>query len=176
MEWYIVHTTPNYEKKVKERIMDKASLINMREHITEVLVPEEEVISMKAGKKVISNRRIYPSYIFINMDLNDQLWHLIKRVPNVTGFVGGNSTKPAPMRKKEIDDILKRISDSHNKKPAHKIEFTVGETLRVKEGSFTDFQGTVLSVNYERNKLAISILIFGRETPLDVDFSMVEKL
>lgn len=175
MDWFIVHTTPNYEKKVKERILDKAKNTGQLELISNILVPEEEVISMKNGKKVISSRRLYPSYIFIEMEFNEMIWHLIKKVPNVTGFVGGDSIRPAPMPKKDIEGILRKIEESKDKKPVHKIEYAIDEIVRIKDGPFTDFQGKVISVNYERNKLSVTVTVFGRETPLEVDFSMVEK-
>ena len=175
LKWYIIHTTPSYENKVKERIFDKIKQNLMEDKIGEILIPSEEVVELKNGKKITSLRRLFPGYIFAQIAMDDVMWHMIKKISNVTGFVSSNGAKPSPMRESEINSILDRINKTHQK-PAPKILFEAGEMVRVKDGPFKDFTANITSVDYDRAKLKISVTVFGRETGIDISFSDVEKV
>jgi transcriptional antiterminator NusG len=146
----------------------------MQDKFGQVLVPVEEVVEMKAGQKSISERKFFPGYVLVEMEMTDDTWHLIKSTPKVTGFIGGTATKPTPISQREVDNILHQIQEGVEK-PKPKVLFESGEMVRVKEGPFTDFNGTVEAVNYEKNKLRVAVSIFGRSTPVELDFSQVEK-
>jgi transcriptional antiterminator NusG len=173
MKCYVIHTTPNYENKVRDRILARAEQHGLTAAFGEIFVPSEEIAEVKNGKKVVVTRRLYPGYIFANMELNDQVWHLIKKIPNITGFVGG--ARPTPMKQSEVDDILNRQAESRDK-PAPKVMFKEGEVVRVNSGPFNDFNGTVNGVDYDKAKLRVMITVFGRDTPVEIAFSDVEKV
>lgn len=174
MKWYIIHTTPGYENKVRERIETKIKDNGMGEYFGEILVPSEEVSDLKNGKKVITTRRLYPGYVFLNMEFSDKVWHLVRKTPNVTGFVGGDN-QPSPMKESEVQAIRNRQNESHEK-PAPKVAFVKGEVIRVATGPFKDFNGTIDQIDYDKGKLRLMVTVFGRETSLEIAFSEVEKM
>lgn len=175
MKWYIIHTTPGYENKVRDRILARAKDNDMAAIFGEILVPTEEVAELKNGKKVITTRRLYPGYVFLNMDFSDKAWHLVRKTPNVTSFVGGNDTRPAPMRDSEVEAMRNRQNESHEK-PAPKVAFGKNEVVRVSSGPFKEFNGTVDSIDYDKGRLRLMVTVFGRDTPLEIAFADVEKI
>ncbi len=175
LRWYVVHAYSNFEKKVKLAIEEKIELEGMQEHFGKILVPTEEVVEMRMGQQRKSERKFYPGYVLIQMELTDETWHLVKDIPRVLGFIGGTSDKPAPISDKEADAILNRVEEGVNK-PRPKVLFEVGEMLRVTDGPFKDFNGNIEEVNYDKNRLKVSVLIFGRSTPVELEFGQVEKL
>ncbi|MFK5948074.1 MAG: transcription termination/antitermination protein NusG [Methylococcales bacterium] len=175
LRWYVVHAYSNFEKKVKLAIEEKIELEGMQEHFGKILVPTEEVVEMRMGQQRKSERKFYPGYVLIQMELTDETWHLVKDIPRVLGFIGGTSDKPAPISDKEADAILNRVEEGVNK-PRPKVLFEVGEMLRVIDGPFKDFNGNIEEVNYDKNRLKVSVLIFGRSTPVELEFGQVEKL
>ncbi len=174
MRWYVVHAYSGFEKSVQRTLLDRIERSGMKDRFGQVLVPVEEVVEMKAGQKAISERKFFPGYVLVQMDMTDESWHLVKSTPKVTGFVGGTATKPTPISDKEVENILHQVQEGVDK-PRPKVLFEVGETVRVTEGPFTDFHGNVEEVNYDKSKLRVSVLIFGRATPVELDFSQVEK-
>lgn len=172
--WYVVHAYSGFEKTVQRTLLDRIQRTGMQDKFGQVLVPVEEVVEMKAGQKTISERKFFPGYVLVEMEMTDDTWHLIKSTPKVTGFIGGTATKPTPISQREVDNILHQIREGVEK-PKPKVLFESGEMVRVKEGPFTDFNGTVEAVNYEKNKLRVAVSIFGRSTPVELDFSQVEK-
>jgi transcriptional antiterminator NusG len=172
--WYVVHAYSGFEKSVQRTLLDRIQRTGMQDKFGQVLVPVEEVVEMKAGQKTISERKFFPGYVLVEMEMTDDTWHLIKSTPKVTGFIGGTATKPTPISQREVDNILHQIQEGVEK-PKPKVLFESGEMVRVKEGPFTDFNGTVEAVNYEKNKLRVAVSIFGRSTPVELDFSQVEK-
>jgi len=172
--WYVVHAYSGFEKSVQRTLLDRIQRTGMQDKFGQVLVPVEEVVEMKSGQKSISERKFFPGYVLVEMEMTDDTWHLIKSTPKVTGFVGGTATKPTPISQREVDNILHQIQEGVEK-PKPKVLFENGEMVRVKEGPFTDFNGTVEAVNYEKNKLRVAVSIFGRSTPVELDFSQVEK-
>jgi transcription termination/antitermination protein NusG len=172
--WYVVHVYSGFEKSVQRALTERITRSEMQEQFGEILVPVEEVVEMKAGQKNISERKFFPGYLLVQMEMTDDSWHLVKSTPKVTGFVGGTSTKPTPISDKEVEDILKQVQEGVEK-PKPKVLFEVGEAVRVTEGPFTDFHGNVEEVNYDKSKLRVSVLIFGRPTPVELDFGQVEK-
>lgn len=173
-KWYIIHTTPGYENKVKERLIKRASDAGMQSAIGDILIPTEEVIELKNGQKKTVSRRLFSGYVFIQLDFSDSVWHIIRKTANVTGFVGG-TTRPSPMKQSEIDHILQR-NNQPNTKPVPKVTFTEGEVLRICDGPFKDFNASVHQVDYDKGRLRVMVSVFGRETPLDLSFSDVEKV
>jgi transcription termination/antitermination protein NusG len=174
MRWYVVHAYSGFEKSVQKALLERIRRAGMQEQFGEILVPVEEVIEMKMGQKSISERKFFPGYILVQMDMTDESWHLVKSTPKVTGFVGGTSTKPTPISEKEVANILQQVQEGVEK-PKPKVLFEVGEAVRVTEGPFTDFHGNVEEVNYDKSKLRVSVMIFGRSTPVELDFGQVEK-
>lgn len=174
MLWYVVHAYSGQEKSIQAALSERIKRSGMAEKFGEVLVPTEEVVEMKAGSKSLSERRFFPGYILVQMEMTDETWHLVKSTPKVTGFVGGVGNKPTPISQKEVDTILNQVKEGVEK-PKPKILFEIGETVRVKEGPFVDFNGVVEEVNYDKSKIRVSVLIFGRPTPVELDFSQVEK-
>ncbi len=174
MRWYVVHAYSGYEKKVAAALQERIELNKMQEHFGDVLVPTEEVVEMRAGQKRKSERKFFPGYVLIQMELCDASWHLVKDTPRVMGFIGGKADKPAPITEKEADLILQRVDDSAEK-PTPKTLFEPGEMVRVIDGPFNDFNGVVEEVNYEKSRLHVAVLIFGRSTPVELEFSQVEK-
>jgi len=172
--WYVVHAYSGFEKSVQRTLLDRIARSGLQDKFGQVLVPVEEVVEMKSGQKSISERKFFPGYVLVEMEMTDDTWHLIKSTPKVTGFVGGTATKPTPISQREVDNILHQIQEGVEK-PKPKVLFENGEMVRVKEGPFTDFNGTVEAVNYEKNKLRVAVSIFGRSTPVELDFSQVEK-
>ena len=174
MRWYVVHAYSGFEKSVQKALLERIRRSGMQDQFGEILVPVEEVIEMKMGQKSISERKFFPGYILVQMDMTDESWHLVKSTPKVTGFVGGTSTKPTPISEKEVANILQQVQEGVEK-PKPKVLFEVGEAVRVTEGPFTDFHGNVEEVNYDKSKLRVSVMIFGRSTPVELDFGQVEK-
>ncbi|MDF1819907.1 MAG: transcription termination/antitermination protein NusG [Immundisolibacteraceae bacterium] len=172
--WYVVHAYSGYEKSVMRALSERIERAGMEHYFGEILVPTEEVVEMKGGQKRSSERKFFPGYVLVNMELTDDSWHLVKAVPKVMGFLGGSGDKPAPISDKEADEILNRVQEGQEK-PRPKILFEVGEMVRVIDGPFNDFNGVVEGVNYEKSKLDVSVTIFGRSTPVELEFSQVEK-
>jgi transcriptional antiterminator NusG len=172
--WYIVHAYSGFEKSVMRAIQERIDRLGMQEKFGEILVPVEVVRELKNGQPVTSERKLFPGYVLVEMDMTDDSWHLVKSTPKVTGFVGGTANKPTPITQKEVDAILQQVQEGVEK-PRPKVLFELGEAVRVKEGPFTDFHGNVEDVNYEKSKLRVSVTIFGRSTPVELDFSQVEK-
>ena len=174
MRWYVVHAYSGYEKKVALAIQDRAQMHGLEDRFGEILVPTEEVVEMKSGQKRTSERMFFPGYVLVQMDLGDDTWHLIKETPRVMGFIGGKADKPAPITDKEADLILQRVQNSEEA-PRPKTMFEPGEMVRVTDGPFNDFNGTVEEVNYEKSRLRVAVSIFGRSTPVELEFTQVEK-
>lgn len=174
MRWYIVHAYSGMEKAVERNITERIARAGMQGKFGRILVPTEEVVEMRNGKRKTTERRLFPGYVFVEMVMEDDTWHLVKHTSKVTGFVGGAKNRPAPISEAEIQKIVDQVQEG-SEKPRHKIEFMVGELVRVKEGPFTDFNGTVEEVNYEKSRLRVSVAIFGRSTPVELEFAQVEK-
>ena len=172
--WYVIHAYSGFEKSVQRALLERIERAGMQDLFGEILVPVEEVVEMKGGQKSISERKFFPGYVLAQMDLTDESWHLVKSTPKVTGFVGGSGNKPTPITEKEVAAIMRQIQEGVEK-PKPKVLFEVGEAVRVTEGPFNDFHGNVEEVNYDKNKLRVSVLIFGRPTPVELDFGQVEK-
>lgn len=173
--WYVVQAYSGFEKTVQKALIEHIKRENMEDLFGQILVPTEEVIEIKNGRKTVGERRFFPGYVLVEMEMSDATWHLIKRTPRVVGFVGGTQTKPLPITQREVEAILQQVQSGIDK-PRPKVEFEPGQKIRVIEGPFTDFNGVVEEVNYERNKLKVSVQIFGRETPVELDFMQVEKV
>jgi len=172
--WYVVHAYSGYEKKVALAIKERIDLAGMEDLFGEILVPTEEVVEIRGGQKRKSERKFFPGYVLVQMELSDDTWHLIKETPRVMGFIGGKADKPAPITEREADAILARVHDAEEK-PRPKTLFEPGEMIRVIDGPFNDFNATVEEVNYEKSKLRVGVTIFGRSTPVELDFTQVEK-
>jgi len=173
--WSVVHAYSGMEKSVARALQDRVERAGMQDHFGKILVPTEEVVEMKNGQRTISERRFFPGYVLVEMDMNDDTWHLVKNTSKVTGFVGGSGNRPTPISEKEVDKIMSQMQEGVEK-PRPKTLFEVGEMVRVKEGPFTDFNGNVEEVNYEKSRLRVSVTIFGRATPVELEFGQVEKL
>jgi transcriptional antiterminator NusG len=173
-QWYVVHAYSGYENFVMREILQRAQLQNVTDKFGEIVVPSEEVVEMRAGQKRKSTRKFFPGYVLVQMIMDDQTWHMVRSIPRVFGFIGGTSQSPTPISEKEANSILQRVEEGATK-PRPKILFEPGEVVRVKEGPFVDFNGVVEEVNYEKNKLRVSVLIFGRSTPVELEFNQVEK-
>ncbi len=174
LRWYIVHAYSGMEKSVERNIAERIAQSGMATKFGRILVPTEEVVEIKNGQRKTAERRLFPGYVFVEMVMDDDTWHLIKHTNKVTGFVGGAKNRPAPISEDEVQKIVHQMQEGVEK-PRHKVEFVVGEYIRVKEGPFTDFNGSVEEVNYEKNKVRVSVTIFGRATPVELEFSQVEK-
>jgi len=172
--WYVVQAYSGYEKRVASSLKERIELHEMDHLFGEVLVPTEEVVEMRAGQKRKSERKFFPGYVLVEMELNDDTWHLVKETPRVLGFIGGKADRPAPITDREAQAILNRIDDSVAK-PKPKTLFEPGEMVRVIDGPFNDFNGVVEEVNYEKSRLRVAVLIFGRSTPVELEFGQVEK-
>ena len=171
--WYVVHAYSGFEKKVAASLKERIELHNMQGLFGEVLVPTEEVVEMRGGQKRRSERKFFPGYVLVEMELQDESWHLVKDTPRVMGFIGGKGDQPAPITEAEANAILQRIETGDKPKP--KTLFEPGEMVRVIDGPFNDFNGVVEEVNYEKSRLHVAVLIFGRSTPVELDFGQVEK-
>ena len=172
--WYVVHVYSGMEKSVHKAMLERIERAGLQTSFGQVLVPSEEVVESKGGQKSISERRIFPGYVLVEMELTDETWHVIKNTPRVTGFLGGSGNRPTPISEKEVAKIMSQMEEGVEK-PRPKILFEVGEMVRVKEGPFADFNGNVEEVNYEKSKVRVSVAIFGRSTPVELDFGQVEK-
>ena len=173
--WYVVHAYSGYEKKVQTALREYAEREGKADQFGQILVPSEEVVEVRDGKKYTSERKFFPGYVLVEMDLDEATWHLVKSVPQVLGFIGGTSDRPAPISKKEVERILERVQEGAEK-PRPKVMFEPGEMVRVIDGPFKDFEAVVEEVDYTKNKLQVSVLIFGRSTPVELEFTQVEKL
>lgn len=173
--WYAVHAYSGCEAAVKRTLTDRIQQAGLEDFFGEILVPTEEVIEVRAGRKHQSERKFFPGYVLVNMVMNEATWHLVRKAPKVLGFIGGTSDKPAPISEKEVDTILQRMQ-SGAEKPKPKVLFEPGEMVRVNDGPFADFNGVVEEVNYEKNRLRVAVLIFGRSTPVELEFGQVEKV
>jgi transcriptional antiterminator NusG len=172
--WYVVHTYSQFEKSVQRALTERIQREGMQDKFGQILVPVEEVVELKSGQKSITERKFFPGYVLVEMEMTDDSWHLVKSTPKVTGFLGGSAMKPTPISQREVDNIMQQMQ-AGVEKPRPKVLFEVGEAVRVKEGPFTDFNGTVEDVNYDKNKLRVAVTIFGRSTPVELDFGQVEK-
>ena len=174
LRWYVVHAYSGFENQVKKYLMERVERNGMQEKFGEILVPMEEVVEMREGQKKRSERKFFPGYVLVQMEMDDESWHLVKDVPKVLGFIGGTSDKPAPISDREADSILQRIQDGVDK-PKPKVLFEPGEVVRVIDGPFNDFNGVVEEVNYEKSRMLVAVQIFGRSTPVELEFGQVEK-
>ncbi|MHB1586719.1 MAG: transcription termination/antitermination protein NusG [Acidiferrobacteraceae bacterium] len=174
MRWYVVQAFSGFEKQVQRSLKEHIARSALQERFGDILVPTEEVVEMKGGQKKTSERKFFPGYVLVRMEMDDETWHLVKNVPKVSGFIGGSGTRPTPISDKEADSILQQVQDGVEK-PRPKFSFSAGEQVRVIDGPFLDFNGTVEDVNFEKSKLRVSVSIFGRMTPVELDFSQVEK-
>ena len=175
LRWYVVHAYSNFEHRVAEALKDRIKRDGLEARFGEILVPTEEVVEMRDGQKRRSERKFYPGYVLVQMEMDEQTWHLVRDVPKVLGFIGGTSDKPAPISEKEALRILQRVEEGVDK-PRPKVLFEPGQVVRVVAGPFNDFNGVVESVNYEKNRLQVAVQILGRSTPVELDFSQVEKV
>jgi transcription termination/antitermination protein NusG len=172
--WYVVHTYSQFEKSVQRALTERIQREGMQDKFGQILVPVEEVVELKSGQKSITERKFFPGYVLVEMEMTDETWHLVKNTPKVTGFLGGSAMKPTPISAKEVQNIMQQMQ-AGVEKPRPKVLFEVGELVRVKEGPFTDFNGSVEDVNYDKNKIRVAVTIFGRSTPVELDFGQVEK-
>ena len=174
MRWYVVHAYSGFEAQVKRSLEERVKRYGMENSFGQILVPTEEVVEMRGGQQRKSERKFFPGYVLVEMEMTDETWHLVKDVPKVMGFIGGTGDKPAPITDKEADSILQRVQEGVEK-PRPKVLFEPGEVVRVIDGPFNDFNGVVEEVDYEKSRLKVSVLIFGRSTPVDLEFGQVEK-
>jgi transcriptional antiterminator NusG len=174
LQWYVVHAYSNYEHKVRTSLIERIKRFGLEEKFGEILVPTEEVVEMREGQKRRSERKFFPGYVLVHMEMDDDTWHLVKEVPKVLGFIGGASDKPAPISDREAEAILNRVREGVDK-PRPMVLFEPGEVVRVNDGPFNDFNGIVEHVNYEKSKVTVAVQILGRSTPVELDFGQVEK-
>jgi len=174
LQWYVVHAYSGFENQVKRALEERVARAGMQDMFGEILVPTEEVVEMRDGAKRRSERKFFPGYVLVQMEMNDDTWHLVKDAPKVMGFIGGTSDRPAPITEREAESILQRVQEGADK-PKPKVLFEVGEVVRVNDGPFNDFNGVVEEVNYDKSRLRVSVLIFGRSTPVELEFGQVEK-
>ncbi|MDR1311383.1 MAG: transcription termination/antitermination protein NusG [Burkholderiaceae bacterium] len=173
--WYVVHAYSGMENSVRRTLLERIERSGMREQFGEILVPTEEVVEVKNGQKSVTEHRFFPGYVLVEMEMTDETWHLVKNTPRIIGFVGGKSNKPTPIPQKEVDTLLRQMQDGVDK-PRPKVLYEVGEMVRIKEGPFADFEGSVKEVNYERSRLVVTVIIFARPTPVELEFRQVEKV
>ena len=173
--WYVVQAYSGFEKNVQKTLKERITRDEMEEYFGQILVPVEEVVDIKNGRKTISERKFFPGYVLVEMEMSDDSWHLVRSTPRVSGCIGGTANRPMPISQREVDAILQQVQQG-GEKPKPKVEFEVGQQVRVNEGPFADFNGIVEEVNYERNKLRVSVQIFGMETPVELEFGQVEKV
>lgn len=172
--WYVVHAYSGFESYVKRALTERIERFNLQDQFDEILVPTEEIVEMRGGQKRKSERKFFPGYVLVRMDMNDETWHMVRKTPKVLGFIGGTSDRPAPISSREADEILNRMQEGVDK-PRPKVLFEVGEVVRVIDGPFADFNGVVEEVNYDKSRLRVAVLIFGRSTPVELEFVQVEK-
>ena len=175
LRWYVVHAYSGMEKAVERNLRERIERSGMQTKFGRILVPTEEVVEMKNGKKSVTERRFFPGYVLVEMVMDDESWHLVKNTSKVTGFVGGARNRPVPISEDEVMKIVNQMQQG-TEKPRPKVEWEVGEVVRVKEGPFTDFNDSIEEVNYDKNKVRVSVTIFGRDTPVELDFHQVEKV
>jgi transcriptional antiterminator NusG len=173
--WYVVHAYSGFEKSVQRALEDRINRAGMSDKFGKILVPVEEVVEMKGGQKHMSERKFFPGYVLVEMEMGDDSWHLVKHTSKVTGFVGGAKTRPSPISEAEVLKIVSQMQEGVEK-PRPKVQWEVGEMVRIKEGPFTDFNGSVEDVNYDKSKVRVAVTIFGRATPVELDFAQVEKV
>nr|CRH06692.1 Transcription antitermination protein [Candidatus Magnetococcus massalia] len=173
-KWYVIHAYSGFEKRVKQTLEEKVRVTGMSQYFEEILVPSEEVVELRKGTKVTSERKFFPGYVLVKMDLNDETWHLVKDVPKVAGFLGGGG-RPQALSESEVEKILRQV-EVGMEKPKPKVTFSVGENVRVIDGPFVSFNGLVEEVDEDKTRLKVSVSIFGRATPVELDFVQVEKL
>ncbi len=173
-QWFVVHAYSNYEMRVKEALKERIERYGLQEFFGEILIPTEEVVEMREGQKKKSTRKFFPGYVLVEMELNDDSWHLVKNTPRVLGFIGGTSDRPAPISEKEANAIMNRMEEGVDA-PRPRVLFEVGEVVRVNDGPFNDFNGVVEEVNYEKSTMRVAVQIFGRSTPVELEFFQVEK-
>jgi transcriptional antiterminator NusG len=174
LRWYVVHAYSNFEHRVAKSLKERIEREGLQERFGEILVPTEEVVEMRDGQKRKSERKFYPGYVLVQMEMDEETWHLVRDVPKVLGFIGGTPEKPAAITDKEANQILRRVEEGVDK-PRPKVLFEPGEMVRVTDGPFNDFNGVVEEVNYEKSRLRVAVLIFGRSTPVELEFGQVEK-
>jgi len=174
LRWYVVHAYSGFENQVKRSLEERVKRSGLQDQFGQILVPTEEVIEMREGQKRKSDRKFFPGYVLVQMEMTDETWHLVKDVPRVMGFIGGTADRPAPITEKEAQAILDRVQEGAEK-PRPKVLFEPGEVVRITEGPFNDFNGVVEEVDYDKNRLRVAVLIFGRSTPVDLEFGQVEK-
>ena len=174
MNWYVIHTYSGYERKVKQSLEERIRTLELGDEVAELLIPTEDIVEMKAGKKVVTAKKFFPGYLLVRMAMNDRLWHVVKNTPRVTGFVG-SGRKPIPLPQYEVDKIVNRMEESVEA-PKPKFQFRKGESVRIIDGPFTNFTGKVEEVDSRRNTLKVMVSIFGRNTPVELDFFQVEKV
>jgi transcriptional antiterminator NusG len=174
MRWYVVHAYSGFENRVKQSLLERIERSGMQDKFGEIMVPTEEVVEMREGQKRRSERKFFPGYVLVQMEMDDDTWHMVKDVPKVLGFIGGTPDRPAPITDQEANAILQRVQEGAEK-PRPKVLFEPGEVVRVIDGPFNDFNGVVEEVNYEKSKLRVAVMIFGRSTPVDLEFGQVEK-
>lgn len=174
LRWYVVHAYSGFENQVKRSLEERVKRFGMEDRFGQILVPTEEVVEMREGQKRKSDRKFFPGYVLVQMEMDDETWHLVKDVPRVMGFIGGTSDRPAPISEKEAMQILDRVQEGAEK-PRPKVLFEAGEVVRITDGPFNDFNGVVEEVDYEKSKMRVSVLIFGRSTPVELEFGQVEK-
>jgi transcriptional antiterminator NusG len=175
MRWYVVHAYSGMEKAVERNLRERIDRSELQDKFGRILVPMEEVVELKKGKKSVTERRFFPGYVLVEMERGDDTWHLVKHTSQVTGFVGGAKTRPSPISESEVAKIVHQMQEGVEK-PRPKVQWEVGETVRIKEGPFTDFNGAVEDVNYDKSKVRVAVTIFGRATPVELDFAQVEKV
>ena len=175
MRWYVVHAYSGMEKAVERNLRERIDRSELQDKFGRILVPMEEVVELKKGKKSVTERRFFPGYVLVEMQMDDDTWHLVKHTSKVTGFVGGAKTRPSPISEAEVTKIVSQMQEGVEK-PRPKVQWEVGETVRIKEGPFTDFNGAVEDVNYDKSKVRVAVTIFGRATPVELDFAQVEKI
>jgi len=174
LRWYVVHAYSGMEKAVERNILERINRSGMQDKFGRILVPMEEVVEIKNGQKKTTERKFFPGYVLVEMVMDDDTWHLVKHTNKVTGFVGGSKNRPTPISEAEVSKIVNQMQQG-TEKPRHKVEFMVGEFVRIKDGPFTDFNGSVEDVNYDKSKVRVSVTIFGRSTPVELEFSQIEK-
>lgn len=174
LRWYVVHAYSGFENQVKRSLEERVKRAGLEDKFGQILVPTEEVVEMREGQKRKSDRKFFPGYVLVQMEMEDQTWHLVKDVPKVMGFIGGTSDRPAPISEKEAQAILDRVQEGAEK-PRPKVLFEPGEVVRIIDGPFNDFNGVVEEVDYEKSRLRVAVLIFGRSTPVELEFGQVEK-
>jgi transcriptional antiterminator NusG len=174
LRWYVVHAYSGYENSVKRSLEERIARSGLQDMFGEILVPTEEVVEMREGQKRSTSRKFFPGYVLVHMEMNDDTWHLVKDVPRVMGFIGGTSDRPAPISDREAQSILDRVQEGVEK-PKPKVLYEPGEVVRIIDGPFNDFNGVVEEVDYDKSRLRVAVLIFGRSTPVDLEFSQIEK-